>query len=373
MTTYTTACDECGWTSSPCKSAKVAAYALTRHSCDKQRAADAARARRIARENSVDRTPKACTHTRVTHVHGTHSCYVLDRCRCIACRDANTAYERNRKRQHAYGRWSGLVDAEPSRQRVQQLREQGYGLKTIAERTGVSHGGLTKLVYGIEGRPPSRRVTPDIERRLRAFRPSTADLAAGATLDACGTARRIRALVAIGWSQTKLADRIGMTLAPLNSIALGKQTRVTARVHRDVAAVYDELWNTPPTPADRWDATSITRAKKVATAHGWPPPMAWDDDLIDDPTAIAEGTRAGQPRPIGTGVDADDITWWLEHEPLATPEQIGHRFGLTRDAIRATLARAGRTKQIEQLARNAEAAGLRVTRRGHRATTTAAA
>ena len=30
----------------------------------------------------------ACTHTQVTHRHGTRSCYVLDKCRCPDCRQA---------------------------------------------------------------------------------------------------------------------------------------------------------------------------------------------------------------------------------------------------------------------------------------------
>lgn len=351
---YRSECEDCGWISSPCKSEQVATYAYSRHSCDKQRAAEAARTRRLSREDAIDRTPKMCTHTRVTHTHGTHACYVLDRCRCVPCRDANTAYERDRVRQHAYGRWVGLVDAEPSRRRVQQLRDQGYGLKTIALRVRVSHGALTKLMYGIDGRPPSRRVTPDVERRILAFQPTVDALADGATLEACGAARRLRALVAIGWSQTKLADRVGITLANLNLIALGKQTRVTARVHRAVTNVYDELWNTPPVAADRWAAASITRAKQTAAGHGWPPPLAWDDDTIDEPDATPEGIRTGQPRPIGTGVDADDIIWWLEQEPLATAEQIGGRFGLTRGAVRVALARAGRADQIAQLNRNAD-------------------
>jgi DNA-directed RNA polymerase specialized sigma24 family protein len=57
-------------------------------------------------------------------------------------------------------------------------------------------------------------------------------------------------------------------------------TRLTtqARVHRDTAAkvraLYNELSMTPgPSP----------RSRRLAKAKGWPPPLAFDDETIDDP------------------------------------------------------------------------------------------
>lgn len=35
--------------------------------------------------------------------HGTHAAYVLDRCRCDRCRQANKLYERDRARLHRAG------------------------------------------------------------------------------------------------------------------------------------------------------------------------------------------------------------------------------------------------------------------------------
>ena len=89
MKTYTATCEDCGYTTTS-KTEKLAAKGLRMHSCDKARHKAAAHARRLARSAAVDRTPKPCHHKQTEHVHGTHACYVLDRCRCTDCSAANT-------------------------------------------------------------------------------------------------------------------------------------------------------------------------------------------------------------------------------------------------------------------------------------------
>ena len=43
-----------------------------------------------------------------------------------------------------------------------------------------------------------------------------------------------------------------------------------------MAALYDELWNTPGGSA---------QSERIAARHGWALPIEWDDDRIDDPKA----------------------------------------------------------------------------------------
>lgn len=145
-----------------------------------------------------DRTPQPCQHKYANHQHGTHACYVLDRCRCHPCRRANSAYERRRTKNNAYGR-SNLVPAEPVRRHVRTLRAQGLGTKWIAALAGVSHGSLSKLVYGERGLAPSRRVRRETARKLLSVPlPSLEQLPVRKSIDALGTRRRLRALIAIG-------------------------------------------------------------------------------------------------------------------------------------------------------------------------------
>jgi hypothetical protein len=279
---FFSSCSECHWRSKPCRSQSQVDYAFRRHSCEKQRAATAALERLIQRNAAVDRAPKPCLHKVAEHVHGTHACYVLDRCRCLPCAAANSQYENDRSRRIAYGR-GAYVDAGPARAHVLALRGQGMGLKQVAKVSGVPHGGLWKLVYGGPGqRPPSRRIRAATEQRLLAVRAEISTLAGGAIVDATGTHRRVQALVAVGWSQSKISARIGMTRGHFGKMMHAQA--VSARTARAIAAVYDELWNQLPPRDAHKQKVAYSRAVNFARARRWAPPLAWDDN-IDDPTA----------------------------------------------------------------------------------------
>ncbi|MFE2751613.1 hypothetical protein ACFXGA_06370 [Actinosynnema sp. NPDC059335] len=91
-----------------------------------------------------------------------------------------------------------------------------------------------------------------------------------------GTGRRLRALAAIGWPSTLLADRLGCTFEWVGQL----QREVNAQVHlttaQRVAALYDELADIPG-PSDR--------ARGHAARAGWDAPDAWWYADIDDPNA----------------------------------------------------------------------------------------
>ena len=120
MKTYTAGpCDTCGYTAGPSKTPALAAHGQRMHSCAKNLDKAAKRQRGLDRDAAVDRTPKPCTHKQANHQHGTHACYVLDRCRCRPCARANADYEKHRARRHAYGRFDTYTDAQPVREHVQ--------------------------------------------------------------------------------------------------------------------------------------------------------------------------------------------------------------------------------------------------------------
>jgi hypothetical protein len=107
-------------------------------------------------------------------------------------------------------------------------------------------------------------------------------------VNAAGTHRRVQALVATGWSQAKLARRLGMTSA--NFGAMMRRPQVTASTARATAAIYDVLWNQPPPETGQREKIAAGRARNHARARGWAPPLAWDDEQLDRPEAKpAEG------------------------------------------------------------------------------------
>lgn len=104
-------------------------------------------------------TPAArpCTHRR-EHGHGTVQRYNQDKCRCVPCRKAVADYNRSRRRQVGYGRWSGYVDARPVRAHVKDLMRAGEGWKAVADLAGISQLTVQRLLYGTSDRAPTTRM-----------------------------------------------------------------------------------------------------------------------------------------------------------------------------------------------------------------------
>jgi transcriptional regulator with XRE-family HTH domain len=217
----------------------------------------------------------------VTYAHGTYAKYKLDNCRCYPCCGAGSEYRMNRSRAIAYGTWQPFVDAEPVRRHVQNLRECGLGLRRIAELAPVDMCALRRLMNGMKGRPPAQRLRPGIAQAILTVEPTLDNLASKTPIDAAGSHRRLQALVCVGWSQSKLADRLGMAIR--NFCTLIRAERVTAGKAKQIRALYDELWDQAPPESAGPDRAAASRARNYAKARGWLPPMAWDDDLIDLP------------------------------------------------------------------------------------------
>lgn len=117
--------------------------------------------------DTTDRPPHVCDE----HDPGSRRCYAIHSCRCHACANANSAYERDRQKQAAYGR-PRTVDAADTRQRINELRKAGIGLRTIAADTGLNRGNLRRISEGDSDRVHARvavvieRYTPDHGRYI---------------------------------------------------------------------------------------------------------------------------------------------------------------------------------------------------------------
>lgn len=98
-------------------------------------------------------------------------------------------------------------------------------------------------------------------------------------IDKTGSSRRVHALQALGWSAETLSSMLGYSRAYLN-VAINRDSR--RGIHQDtarrIADLYDRLSMTLP-PETRCTG----RQREIARRKGWLPPLAWDDDTIDDP------------------------------------------------------------------------------------------
>lgn len=284
---------------------------------------------------------RECTHPFANHQHGTFAKYVLDRCRCDDCREAARVYNSANRRRRIYAAhdpaYSQLVDAGPVRAHIEWLVSEGMGLKQIAKTGPIAHGTLDAIMHGKGGRDPKehrpqrKRVRRDVAARILAIRPV---LAGGAKVDPTGTVRRVRALVAIGYSQSYLGRRIGWNPANMGDLAHARRRFVQERTRIAVKAVFDELSMTQGPSA---------RSIRLAAREGWPPPIVWDDDTIDDPNADAGDWKRqpdpaqGRPRDV---VIEDFLDTHWEHRGYIPAAAI--RLGLTETSLERTLTLARR-------------------------------
>lgn len=228
--------------------------------------------------------------------HGTLAAYKINGCKCGPCEGANRRYVARRYRLIAYGQWRPYIDAEPVREHVRRLQAAGLGWRRIAKLAGVPNGSMSKLIYGDgpRGMAPSKRVRPATAAAILAIQPGLDVLGGNTLVDGAGTRRRLQALVAVGWAQARVAERLGIERTNLNKMLLGKDKPVYALTARAARALYEELWDTPPPEGGHREKISASRARNYARERGWLPPAAWDDDLIDLPAAELNAEMAAR-------------------------------------------------------------------------------
>ncbi|MGI5245070.1 hypothetical protein [Dactylosporangium sp. CA-139066] len=212
--------------------------------------------------------------------HG-YARYKLEGCRCYTCAFAVSEYRINRQKRITAGTWRH--DAEPVRVHLRSLAAAGIGARRVAELSGVNRSVLRTLLRGRKerGTPPPKTTRYDIAERILAV---GLDHAPSAHVEASGTVRRAQALCAIGWTVSAVGEAIGWTAQNFcNLVSRGSQpyaAMVLARTAAAVAALY-ERESMRPVAGPAGDA-----ARARAKSRGWLPPLAWDDDTIDDPDAL---------------------------------------------------------------------------------------
>lgn len=211
--------------------------------------------------------------------------------------------------------------------------------------TAKRHGTITALMLDGCSCPEAIEDRNRRMRRARKMRQSGRPL----RVPIVGVRRRIQALMAIGWPRPEIARRIGWQGGSLGDLANPRRSQVDRRTYLAVRAVYDELADKPGPSA---------RTKGWARNRGYLPPLAWDDDLIDDPTydplhigehapavsvaaplmplevAVADGiafTR-GRPRPAEF-IHAAERLERASREQGVTVEAVAEQIGVSMRAI----------------------------------------
>lgn len=156
----------------------------------------------------------------------------------------------------------GYIDSTAVRRHITALNDAGHSYRAIAADAAMTPYGVQLILTG-------ERVQKGTAQRILRI-PTGGD----GLVPAVGTRRRMQALAAIGWTYYELARRLGET--PKHVSQFLQNERILADKARRVKALFDELSTTPgPSQASR------ARAQQ----RNWAPPLAWDDETIDDPNA----------------------------------------------------------------------------------------
>lgn len=177
---------------------------------------------------------------------------------------------------------------DPSRVRLALAYYDLHGFRPTMRQFGLSSRSLARWIEAREEHGPDWP-TLDMDREwlatrdyrehraanLRRWRTRSYINRGSLLVDSVGTGRRIRALMAIGWNAQSIAAH-GPWATGDALLEMAKRDRIHIDNRDAIARIYDQLCMTPgPSPDTR----------RRALRNGWPPPLAWDDN-IDDPHAV---------------------------------------------------------------------------------------
>lgn len=155
------------------------------------------------------------------------------------------------------------------RAHVNTLIAAGATYAYLSQASGLHKETIRKIV---NGRKTVHRTTAAALLGVRFERITEHD----GFVPATGAIRRIRALLALGHTYTTIAEAAGVDV---RIEARSDRGYVRTATYAAVCRAYEVLSMTPGTNA---------HVRSLARGLGYPPPLAWDDDDLDDPYATPQ-------------------------------------------------------------------------------------
>lgn len=259
--------------------------------------------------------------------HGTVAAYTTGGCRCEQCRTAQRRYLKRWHLDRLQGAPPRKVDAAPVHAHLRALLDAGMTPNAICHAAGWKS---RNSIVGIMRQATVLRATAE---RVIAITP--VDTRPHGYIDATGTRRRLQALAVNGWPHRLIADQLDADHKGTLTVQNGTTRTIRRHTAQAVADLYDRLWDQPG---------PSKRSRTCALRNGWLPPLAWDDDTIDDPDATPHADavrpmRERKTRPLEQFVEEWHDTW--DHH-LGDRDIAAARLRTTRSAVDQNLIRAAR-------------------------------
>lgn len=167
---------------------------------------------------------------------------------------------------------TGYVDGDPVREHLQLLHRSGWGWQEIANAAGMTRTGTDLVRTGV-----SRRVQAATAERVLSIPLAGKPVANGALVSSLGSWRRATALMAVGHCRKTVAREAGISNSVMYRIFHGDL--VTAETAAKLSATFQRLEHV---------SGASRRSINEAAKFGWPPPLSWDEDSLDDPCAMPD-------------------------------------------------------------------------------------
>ncbi|QDP95153.1 hypothetical protein FOE78_03790 [Microlunatus elymi] len=252
------------------------------------------------------------------------------------------------------------VDPAPVRAHVERLLAAGLTKPQIGRRSGLATNTITALLVGVHGRGPSERVRQDTAGRLLAVEPELIGPEQSGWVNPIGTMRRLRALVALGWSVKSIAKMAELPDGILWPTLAGRSRVIRVATRDRLSSLYEQLTQQPAPPA----SMGATWARNRAAGLAWPLPCVWSGDGIDDPNARPVNAEYPQASVASQSYrmliepprTADQWAVVVEHlldaDPGWTVARVATRFGRAPRTVRNGLRQAGRCDLLDRLTRH---------------------
>lgn len=219
-----------------------------------------------------------------------------------------------------------VLDPAPVREHIEKLRAAGItwrhltNLSTIPDRTLKDiANGRRRFVTAPTARCVLAVTVPDIPHYKVDDR---------SRVPITGTARRLQALIAIGYTSEQVAAMLGYNPHHFAKVLHGENPSVEAATARAAEALFERLKNTPAP-----DSYGGRRARVRAQKLGWALPLAWDEGTIDDPTATVERYAPTRVKFIERYCELVDLGY--------TDEQIADKLGYSIQTLERMLYQRG--------------------------------
>ncbi len=187
-----------------------------------------------------------------------------------------------------------LVSAGPVREHLLKLRAAGGTYESIGH--AASTAAMTVHCTANARRP---KVQAEIARRILAV--SEADIRSTQPSSG-GIVWRLRALVAMGHTCSRMAAAIGVPPATVRRIVRGEALTISTELQQAAIALFDAWWDKAPPRRNRTEQLVVGNALKRAALNDWPCPAGLDEDELDLP---GYQPKCGWRHAHGTGL-ADD-------------------------------------------------------------------